>query len=201
MNILCTYSLLWRHLNKWVDLFCEMGNESFFWHHTVMCLGWVLRNHYWAKNLNGLYLPQFQFLRYCKFGHPSKAISLLWVNESLHTCTSRWSNWGGKFSPGENFSRIFRGEENFSPPLFSEFWCFPCGFWCQNSNWGGKYAQNSKWGEKKRGGDRPLTGGDKFSRIFLRGGKLTFPPLSLTLVHVWVPRMVIHALGIISSHI
>ena len=92
---------------------------------------------------------------------------------------------GGQFSPGENFSRIFRGEENFSPPLFSEFWCFPCGFWCQNSNWGGKYAQNSKWGEKKRGGERPLTGGDKFSRIFLRGGKLTFPPLSLTLVHVW----------------
>ena len=104
---------------------------------------------------------------------------------SSHTCTSRWSNGGGQFSPGENFSRIFRGEENFSPPLFSEFWCFPCGFWCQNSNWGGKYAQNSKWGEKKRGGDRPLTGGDKFSRNFLRGGKLTFPPLSLTLVHVW----------------
>ena len=115
--------------------------------------------------------------------------TLFWISEHLdseaHTCTSRWSNGGGQFSPGENFSRIFRGEENFSPPLFSEFWCFPCGFWCQNSNWGGKYAQNSKWGEKKRGGDRPLTGGDKFSRIFLRGGKLTFPPLSLTLVHVW----------------
>ena len=88
----------------------------------------------------------------------------------FHTYTSRWSNGGGgKFPPPflVNFDEILvdfdaktqtgRGEENM-PKI-----------------------QNG--GDKK--GDRPLNEGDKFSRNFLRGGgKLTFLPLSLTLVHV-----------------
>ena len=75
--------------------------------------------------------------------------------------------WGGKIFHKENFQEIFRGVENFSFPLFSEFWCFPCGFWCQNSNEGGKSAQNLKWGVENHHKDNPSNrGGDKILGIF-----------------------------------
>ena len=91
---------------------------------------------------------------------------------------------GDNFPLGKIFQEFLGGRKISPPPLFSEFWCFPSGFWCQNSNWGGKYAQNSKWGEKKRGGTDPWMGGGQIFQNFFEGGKTHFSPLSLTLVHV-----------------
>ena len=79
---------------------------------------------------------------------------------------------GGQFSPGENFSRIFRVEENSTPLFLVNFDVFLVDFDAKTQT-GGKYAQNSKWGRKKEGGTDPWMGEDKFSRNFLRGGKLT----------------------------
>ena len=83
--------------------------------------------------------------------------------------------WGGKIFHKENFQEIFRGVENFSFPLFSEFWCFPSGFWCQNSYEGGKSAQNSKWGVENHHKDNPSNRGGKNFGNFLGGGKNFFP--------------------------
>ena len=92
--------------------------------------------------------------------------------------------WGGTIFHKENFQEIFRGVENFSFPLFSEFWCFPCGFWCQNSYEGGKSAQNSKWGVENHHKDNPSKRGGKNFGNFLGGGKIFFLSMSLWLVHV-----------------
>ena len=91
---------------------------------------------------------------------------------------------GGKIFHKENFQEIFRGVENFSFPLFSEFWCFPSGFWCQNSYEGGKSAQNSKWGVENHHKDNPSNRGGKIFGNFLGGGKIFFLSMSLWLVHV-----------------
>ena len=98
--------------------------------------------------------------------------------------------WGGKIFHKENFQEIFRGVENFSFPLFSEFWCFPSGFWCQNSYEGGKSAQNSKWGVENHHKDNPSNRGGKNFGNFLGGGKIFFLSMSLWLVHVWFPHCV-----------
>ena len=92
--------------------------------------------------------------------------------------------WGGKIFHKENFQEIFRGVENFSFPLFSEFWCFPSGFWCQNSYEGGKSAQNSKWGVENHHKDNPSKRGGKNFGNFLGGGKIFFLSMSLWLFHV-----------------
>ena len=95
---------------------------------------------------------------------------------------------GGEIFHKENFQEIFRGVENFSFPLFSEFWCFPSGFWCQNSYEGGKSAQNSKWGVENHHKDNPSNRGGKNFGNFLGGGKFFFLSMSLWLVHVWLEK-------------
>ena len=65
---------------------------------------------------------------------------------------------GGQFSPGENFSRIFRVEENSTPLFLVNFDVFLVDFDAKTQT-GGKICPKFKMGEKKRGGDRPLNGG------------------------------------------
>ena len=73
---------------------------------------------------------------------------------------------GGIIFHKENFQEIFMGVENFSFLIFSEFWCFPSGFWCQNSYEGENLPKIPNGGWKITTRTTPQTGGDKILGIF-----------------------------------
>ena len=84
---------------------------------------------------------------------------------------------GGQFSPGENFSRIFRGEENFSPPLFLvNFDVFLVDFDAKTQTGGENMPKIQNGGRKKEGGTDPWLGGTNFPEIFWGGENSLFPP-------------------------
>ena len=62
---------------------------------------------------------------------------------------------GGQFSPGENFSRIFRGEENFSPLFLVNFDVFLVDFDAKTQTGGENMPKIQNGGRKKEGGKDP----------------------------------------------
>ena len=91
---------------------------------------------------------------------------------------------GDNFPLGKIFQEFLGGRKIFPPLFLVNFDVFLVDFDAKTQTGGENMPKIQNGGRKKEGGKDPWLGGDKFSRIFLRGGKLTFPPLSLTLVHV-----------------